>query len=159
MKTFKQLLDSLDRKQYVDEDIVDSIVPCEFQELEFFKLSRYVTNEELSKEYETKGLVPISPYALALYDEKYPKKMDEMGYVGTSWKNSSGEWCFAAFNHWFDGRFVRVYRYDRDWYDSWWFAGLRKTSDIEPKPSLEPMSLETAIKICKENGLKVIKEI
>ena len=40
--------------------------------------------------------------------------------------DADGKWNFAVFNHWNDERKVDVDRRDSDWYDYWWFAGVRK---------------------------------
>ncbi len=159
-----ELIKSTGRVFYGSEEIARSSPPHQDGKLEFFKLGRYVNDEELSKEYVDRGLVPADIYSLVEYDLKHRDKMGEMKYVGSHWKDTDGKWCFVAFDQWGGGeRNVNVHRRGSDWSGIWWFAGLRKSSALEPKildtQSLDTLTLESAIKICKENGLRVMKEL
>lgn len=161
--SFQKLLDKTGRTQYTDKDVVALVEPCEAQEIEFFTLSKYITDEQLDIEYAQRGLQPASPYSLALYDEVKREILDEKKYVATHWRDKNGKWCFATFCGWGGERSVRVDRDDGEWRDDWWFAGVRKSlgsssSDSESLP-LSPLTLDRAIAICKENGLVVYKSL
>lgn len=146
MKTklsFQALLDKTKRTQYVDKDVVASVEPCEPQEIEFFTLGKYISDNELEVEVSKLGFELAHPYALALYAKEHPEFADEKS-TGTHWQNAKGNWCFATFFRWIDERRVDVYRGDGDdWNDRWWFAGVRKSSPkpLETKPSSVPLTL------------------
>ena len=109
-------------------------------ELEFFTLGRYVSNNELEKEYETRGLVPADLYRLAVWEEAHQK--DERKYFATHWKDAEGKWCCATFGRWRGGREVYVDRGDGGWDGYWSFAGVRKSSVSDPKTlSSDPLPL------------------
>ena len=128
-RTPQQVLDATGRKQYTDSKVVKAMPKGEGDETDvhFFKLGRYVSDADLEKEYELRGLKPADPYSLAAVNEADPAFADEYPN-GTHWKDASGNWCYAAFNQWNDDeRRVNVDRGDdSDWLVSWWFAGLRK---------------------------------
>lgn len=126
--SFQELLDSTQRIQYTNKEVVNSVNPCPIQVIELFKVGNSVSNDDLEKEYKNRGLVPAHPYALTLYSKNYKDIVDEKKYVGTHWKGEHGNWYYAAFRQWNDGeRHVDVNRYDDDWDDArWWFAGVRK---------------------------------
>lgn len=123
-------LDATGRRQYTNPEVVAEMPG--FQEslseevdVYFFQLGRYVSDEELDREYELRGLKPADPYALAAVNEIDPAFAD--GYPnGTDWKDSRGRWCFAMFGTWRGERHVHVDRYGSVWDDGWWFAGVRK---------------------------------
>lgn len=128
----QEVLDATGRKQYTDRKVVDSMPKGEGEEVEvvFFKpdLTRrngYISDADLDKEYELRGLKPADPYSVAAVNETDPAFADEKPH-GTHWKNADGNWCFAAFDHWRDERHVSVDRIDHGWDVSWWFGGLRK---------------------------------
>lgn len=128
----QEVLDATGRKQYTDSDVVNSMPKGEGEKTEvvFFKLDLserggYISDDDLEKEYELRGLKSADPYSLAKVNEDDPAFGDEKPN-GTHWKNADGKWCFATFSRWRDGREVRVNRSDDDWVVNWWFAGVRK---------------------------------
>jgi hypothetical protein len=124
----QQALDATGRKQYVNSDVVIAMPSGEGEEAEviFFKLGKYVSDANLDKEYDLRGLKPADPYSLAAVNEADPAFADEHPNC-THWKDAKGKWCFATFNHWDDdGRSVSVYRCGNGWFGYWWFAGVRK---------------------------------
>jgi hypothetical protein len=126
-RTPQQVLDATGRKQYTNSDVVATMPRGEGSEAEviFFKLGRYVSDNELEKEYELRGLKPADPYSLAAVNEADPAFAD--GHLNcTHWQDVNGKWCFSAFDRWGGERSLGVRRLDSDWYDGWWFAGLRK---------------------------------
>ncbi len=125
-RTPKAVLDATKRTQYIDSDVVKIMSKGEGEETEvvFFKLGRYVSDADLDKEYELRGLKPADAYSLAAVNEVEPAFADDRPN-GTHWKDSKGNWCFAAFRGWRGGRGVLVGR-GNDWDAYWWFGGLRK---------------------------------
>lgn len=139
----QKALDSTKRTQYVDKDVVKTIPERQEGTLEFFTLDKVVTDNELEKEYASRGLVPASPINICEYDMENREKMDQMKYVATHWQNDG--WCYATFRRWDDEPKVLVDRYDSRWRDYWWFAGLRKSSALESEPSLDSQNLELRV--------------
>ncbi len=125
--TPQEVLDATGRRQYTDSEVVDSMPRGTGEEagVFFFHLGRYVSDDELEKEFDLRGLVPAFPDDLAAVNAADPNFAKEKPN-GTHWKGEDGKWRFIAFNHWNDERNVNVYCNDNDWNDSWWFAGRRK---------------------------------
>ncbi len=124
----KEVLKATGRNQYLADSVVAKMPKGEGDETEvfFFKLGRQINDNDLEKEYELRGLKPADPYSLAKVNEEDPAFAD-IRPNATHWKDADGKWCFADFHRWSDGeRYVRVFRRDDDWYDRWWFAGVRK---------------------------------
>lgn len=157
MKTLKEIYTG---KIYADEEVMAAAPRNKVQgELVFFNISKYISDTELEKEYESRGLIPADMYALANWCEA--NRYDERKYFATHWQDANGKWCFAAFYRWNDERSVSVDRRDgNEWDDDWFFAGVRKgtqSSDTETS-ALVPLDLERAISIVKEAGYKIFKE-
>ncbi len=123
----KEALTATGRNQYVDDSVVVQMPNGTTEETEvvFFKLGRYVSDNDLDKEYELRGLKPADPFSLAAVNEAAPAFADEHPN-GTHWKDKNDKWCYATFFRWIDGRSVCVFRSDDGWNDDWWFAGVRK---------------------------------
>ncbi len=121
------VLEATGRKQYVTDEVVAAMPRGEGDEVDvyFFKLDRYVSDDELEKEYELRGLKPADPYSQAAVNEVDSVFADEHPN-GTHWKGAKGKWCFASFRRWRGGRDVDVSRFDDGWSDYWFFAGVRK---------------------------------
>ncbi|MBU0597887.1 hypothetical protein KKF61_02725 [Patescibacteria group bacterium] len=126
-RTSQEALDVTGRKQYTDDDVVKSMPNGKGDETEviFFKVGRTISDDDLEKEYELRGLVPADPYSLCAVNGNDPAFADEHPN-GTHWKDSNGKWCFASFDRWSDERGVSVGRSDSGWYVRCWFAGVRK---------------------------------
>lgn len=125
-------LDATGRKQYTDRSVVDAMPKGEGDKAEvvFFKpdLSErdgFITDDDLEKEYELRGLIPADPYSLAAVNEADPAFADEKPNA-THWKDAQGKWCCAVFSRWHGERGVLVRRDDSDWRGYWWFAGIRR---------------------------------
>lgn len=126
----QEVLDATGRRQYTDRKVVDSMPKGEGDEAEvvFFQVGRYVSNDDLQKEYDLRGLKPVDPYALASVNEADPAFADQKPN-GSQWKDADGKWCFVTFGRWRGGeRDVSVDRFGSDdgWSGSWWFGGVRK---------------------------------
>lgn len=126
--TPKQLLDSLTITKYVDDEVVASM-PTERsgEKIELFNVGKYISNSELMKEYENRGLVPASPVDLIeAYKDSQPEK-----FIATVWDYNDSETSYIAFYRWSgDRRNVDVVRRGLGWRDYWWFAGVRKSSEL-----------------------------
>lgn len=126
-RTPQAMLEATGCTRYLDDKIVASM-PCgEGEEVNvyFFRLSCSISDVDLDKEYELRGLKPADPYSQAAANEIDPNFADEHPN-GTHWKDDNGKWCYAVFYHCRDGRYVYVRRHDSFWDDDWWFVGLRK---------------------------------
>ncbi len=131
--TPQQVLDATGRKQYTDQQVVDSMPHGEGDEVDimFFKPNLsdrdgYISDADLDEEYELRGLIPADPYSLAKVNEDDSAFADTKPNA-THWKDSKGNWCFVSFRRWIGGeRNAGVNCNVRDWDDDWWFAGLRK---------------------------------
>ena len=91
----------------------------------FFRVGRPISNADLEKEYELRGLKSADPYSQAAVNEDDPSFADNHPN-GTYWKDGDGKWCYATFYQWFSERGVCVDHRNGGWDGDWWFAGLRK---------------------------------
>lgn len=125
----EQALNATGRRQYVDKDVVKTMPRGEGLEVDviFFKVGRFLSDSDLDKEYELRGLVPADSYSQAAVNEADPTFADDHPN-GTHWKDARGKWCYATFNCWVDERLVVVDRHALAWNVFWWFAGLRKVA-------------------------------
>lgn len=128
----QEAINATGRAQYTDRKVVDSMPRGEGDEVEivFFKpdLSErngFISDDDLEREFELRGLKPADPISVAAVNEADPAFADQIPH-GTHWKDANGIWCCATFCHWRGKRLVIVYRIDSDWLAYWWFAGVRK---------------------------------
>ncbi|MFA7252842.1 MAG: hypothetical protein WC027_03210 [Candidatus Paceibacterota bacterium] len=128
----QEALNATGRKQYTDEVVVINMPKGSGgkKEVVFFKpdlteRNGYISDDDLEKEFELRGLKPADPYSLAAVNEADPAFADDHPN-GTHWKDANGNWSFAAFDRWHDERHVYVGRNDGGWGGGWWFGGLRK---------------------------------
>lgn len=123
----KEILKATGRNQYVTDSVVAKMPKGNGDETEvfFFKLGCTISDTDLDKEYELRGLKPADPYSLAKVNEDDPAFADTHPN-GTHWKDEKGNWCFATFDRFLVGRDVIVDCHDRGWDVFWWFAGVRK---------------------------------
>ncbi len=123
----QEAIDATGRNKYLTDGVVAAMPQGEGGEADvfFFNLGRYISDADLDKEYELRGLKPADSYALAAVNESDPAFADNHPN-STRWKDESGNWCYAAFNRWNDERNVGVGRRSDRWHDRWWFAGCRK---------------------------------
>ena len=124
----KEMLEATGRQIYSDDKLVKAMPRGDGGEVEvlFFKLGRFVSDDDLDKEYELRGLTPCDPYSLGKVNQDDPIFADTHPNA-THWKGKNGMWCFCAFVLWDDKRGVSV---DHDGYawraGRWWFSGIRK---------------------------------
>ncbi|RNJ51370.1 hypothetical protein [Methylocystis hirsuta] len=127
-RTPQEALAATERRQDVNDAAVAEMPRGDSDEAEviFFKVGRWISDDDLEKEYELRGLVPADPYALAAVNEQDP--VFSVDYPnGTHWKNANDRWCYAAFDRWLnDDCGVHVHGSRNEWSTGWWFAGLRK---------------------------------
>lgn len=128
-RTPQEAIDATGRRQYVDISVVDAMPRGEGEgsEIFFFIPDRLLSDDDLEKEYELRGLKPADPYSLAAVNEIDPAFADNYPN-STHWKDSNGKWYYAAFDHWVGrGRSVGVDRHTIGWAaNCLWFAGVRK---------------------------------
>ncbi len=149
----QKAIDSTKRTQYINKKVLETAPSKIGGTLEFFPLGKYVSTAELEKEYESRGLIPADIETICEYDLENKEKMDKMKYVGTHWKDKDGKFCYAVFRLRGDERSVYVLQRDRDWRVDWWFAGVRKSSEIKSSALSDPLPLELII-----NGITYIKK-
>lgn len=131
-RTSQEALDAIGRVQYTDRKVVDAMPKGEGDEVEivFFKpdLSErddFISDDDLEKEFELRGLKPADPVSVAAMNEANPDFADEKPN-GTHWKDVKSNWCYATFGRWHGKRGLYVCRDVGGWNDHWWFAGVRK---------------------------------
>jgi len=134
-RTPQAVLDATGCKQYTDSKVVKTMpgagTTTDEVEAVFFKprpeayKNGIISDDDLEREFEFQGLVPIDPYALAKVNEDDPAFADTHPNA-THWKDKNGNWCYFAFGRWNGERRVSVRRNDDDWHGGWWFAGVRK---------------------------------
>lgn len=154
----KELLKSTKRTLYVDDEVLATAPKGgDLKDLQFFKLDKWVTNEELEKEYQSRNLIPATIETLVAYDKE---KLDKMKYVGTHWKDANGKWCYAAFDRWdVGGRAVFVDRSAYDWNDFWWFAGLANSPQKSDTRNSGALNLDLATRVeALEEQIKSIRK-
>jgi hypothetical protein len=107
----KKLKDVYTGNIYCDDEVL-ALAPAAEHEgvLEFFTLDKYVDDDEVQKEYESRGLVPADMISLGEWCEKNQTKNNT--YYVTHWKDKDDKWCYAAFCRWHDDyRSVVVFRH------------------------------------------------
>lgn len=120
----EKLLKDTGYMQYIEKEVAETS-PITEGKIEFFNLEKHITDNELEKEYESRGLIPAGLNSLCEYVIDNPDYSQK--YIGTHWKDVKGKWCYIAFDRWGDDeRDVDVDRDDHGWGDDWWFAGVRK---------------------------------
>ena len=128
----QEAIEATGREQYTDRRVVDAMPKGEGDEVEvvFFKpnlsyRNGVISDDDLAKEFELRGLKPADPISVTAVNEADPAFADEKPHC-THWKDAKGNWCYATFDRWYGKRRVGVGRSDSGWYGSWWFAGVRK---------------------------------
>lgn len=155
----QELLNKTGFKQYVDKDIVHTMPQGKGEKvtIEFFTLNECVIDDELEKEYESRGLVPIEPYDLIEFVHQNPELMDT-NYIGTHWKDEE-KWNFARCRRWDGARHVHVYQSVNDWSAGEWFGGRGKsvlgTSDTSS--SLDTESLAARLEKIEDTLSRIAK--
>lgn len=130
-RTPQAVLDATGRRQYTDNGVVKTMPRGDGKEVDvyLFPVRHYISDDDLEKEFERRILIPADPYSLAAVNQDDPAFADDHPN-GTHWKDSRGEWCYAAFDadfgQWGGGRYVCV-RHLGGRNRSCWFAGLRKS--------------------------------
>ncbi|MFA4819052.1 MAG: hypothetical protein WC621_04380 [Patescibacteria group bacterium] len=125
-----QVIDATGRVKYINDDTLASMPSEGAEEVDmyFFKLDKYVSVDDLDREYERCGLVP-DPYVQLQANTDDPAFADEHPNGG-QWRDSQGRACYIAFGRDGDGRNVGVRRSSLDWHDDWWFGGVRKPQTL-----------------------------
>jgi hypothetical protein len=157
MKTKTDVLKALKdtgRRLYINEEMALS-APQNSGEIELFTIGKYITDDELEKEYESRGLVPASIISLCEYEKTNQEDLDKKQSVGTHWKDDKGNWCYAAFGLWRGERGVDILRSVGVWGVDWWFGAVRPKAFNFPKSALpESEKLVSGTMQRKNNGLR-----
>lgn len=134
-RTPMEAINATGRNKYVNDAVVAIMPQGEGDEADmiFFKPDKLaydknglISDDEVARQYEMRGLKPADPYLLAAANEQDPAFADEHPNA-THWKDANGNWCYAAFCQWsVDERIVNVRRSGLGWDDDWWFGGVRK---------------------------------
>lgn len=121
-RTFMEALVATGRAQYLNKDVVVTAPKGEGDaEFMFINLGRDVACSELDEELAKLGFeLIVDPQGLAAINEADQAFADNYPN-GTQWKDAIGNYCYAVFGRWDDGRSVRVSQRDRGWRDVWWF--------------------------------------
>lgn len=132
--TLKQLIKEINPEyQYFYPDFKDSKEEIEDVDLEFVKLDKWMTNEEIFKLAEEKGLELATFHELANAVKNDPSFFDKLVFTLRD-KNE-----FATFRRGVAERCVYVGRSDFGWNGGWWFAGRRKSSGSGKLGSSAPL--------------------
>ncbi len=125
-RSLEQACQATGRALRLDEHAIVSLSSGEGDEVDvhFFRVGHPLTDEDLEKEYELRGLRPADPYSLAAVHESDPEFADD-NPNGTHWKDDQGKWCHTTFDQWENERVV-VIDYYCEWEGRWWFAGIPK---------------------------------
>lgn len=120
--------------KYINDSVVASMPLGEGEEVDvhFFKPEAeeytkpgWMSDDDLAKAFERRGLTPDTRAQLAVNEEDTQFADDHPN--ATHWKDENGWWCFATCHRWDSERGVDVYRGDGSgWVGRWWFAGVRK---------------------------------
>ena len=129
----QEALDATGRVQYTNRKVVDNMPKASADKVEivFFKLdlskrNGFISDDDLEKEFELRGLKPADPISVAAVNEDDPAFADKKPN-GTHWKDDYGNWYHIVFHRYYCEREVAVYRSDDEgWEDHIWFAGVRK---------------------------------
>ena len=123
----EQVIDATGRNKYTNGKVVKHMPrgTGEDTDVHFFKVGRFISDDDLEQEYEFRGLRPVDPVSLAKVNEDDPAFADTHPN-GTHWRDFDGKWCFAGFGRWHGGRSVIVGRSGSVWRGCWWFAGVCK---------------------------------
>ena len=125
--TFKKLIEEIKPDyQYIYDDFVDREEEITNEPLEFVKLDKWMTNEEIFKFYEEKGLRPATFIELANAIKNDPSLFAKWVFTLRHEKE------FASFDRYGGRRYVRVSRIGRVWDGGWWFAGRRNLLWLNP---------------------------
>lgn len=127
----------------------------------------YIRGDILAERMKEKGLsASVLDYLLEhpeeIPDEWKKNKDGDTNFIyfwGTIYRNSDG-YLYVRCLYFYEGHWRRDYSWlDGNWVSRHPSAVSASTKNSDTKTSLEPLNLELAIKICKENGYKIIKEI
>lgn len=131
-RAYPRLANSTIRVEYADPRVARKMPTAvsTFPTVTFFKVGYSVTDDQLEKEYEWRGLKPVDPYALIAANEEDEHLMTDFPNA-THWKGKKGKWCVAYFAHydlgrWESGRSVSfvMHTAESGWGPGWWFAGV-----------------------------------
>ena len=124
--SIKQLLNKLPfENKYLNDKVVKSLKNegPEEVEMEFFKPSKYLTNQEVLEEYKSRNLEPDLGALIKLLTQQ-PELLEEKNYLGIQLRDN----VFAYFCRRGGGRCVCVGRVAVGWSGRSWFGGRKLDS-------------------------------
>lgn len=92
--------------------------------IEFIPLEKWLSDEAVDALLAQHGLSAVDPYALMALNAA-DSDFASSHPCFTHWRDTSGKWCYVAFDDWLDERRVDVCRHDDGWRDFWRVAGVR----------------------------------
>ena len=125
------------QRQMTDQSVVEAMPQGSGREVEVFLFrinctsdsdSGSLTNDDLEKEYELRGLKAADPYTLAAVNE-FDRSFAQGYNNATHWKIGGFWYCatFMSARHLLrEGRCLSIRLDGSGWRGEWWFAGVRK---------------------------------
>jgi len=126
-RTIQEALRATGHTVHTEEGIVESAPGSEDIEMEisFFKLGYFISDDNLEKEYDLRGLKAVDLYSLATVNELKPTFSNKRPN-GTHWKDKDGKWCRAVFSKWYDQLRLEIHCHNSECEGGVWFAGVSK---------------------------------
>lgn len=159
MKTFEKLTKDF---SYVNPSIEENFKFEEPRNSEYkvFHFNRYISSEDAVKEIQKNGYLPATLGELLNWaDGNREYLVVSLGSVG----KVDGDRCVPCLSRYGSRRYLGLNWWDDGWYDDCRFLAVRNL-ELKTSESLETelghsdtLTLENAVKICKEAGLTVTK--
>ncbi len=118
-----EVIVSTGKKRNIIRSVLVDMPKCEkgYIKLIFFKVGRSLSEVDLSKEYDLRGLKPADPYSICVFNAKNPNFSNKHPH-GTHWKDKDDNWCFILFDR---KNFVYIAPDADGWSKIWWFVGVK----------------------------------
>jgi hypothetical protein len=130
----RDVLRDTGRRLYTNDEVVATMPRGEGDEVEvilflpeLWEYTRpgYMSNEDIEKCFERRGLKSADPYSVSAMNRDDTALADEYPH-GIQWKDTRGYWCFAWFDCYHGNRDMLVGCDCHGWHDRRWYAGLHK---------------------------------
>lgn len=126
--TNRQAVEATDRVLYVNDGVLSEAPRGTKvkQTIYLFKKGSKISCLRREEEFNKRNLEEADLLTISAFNKAHPEFADNRPN-SIQWKNSKGEYCYAAFRRfWSDWRYVDVFQYDRGWDARWWFVGVSK---------------------------------
>ncbi len=101
-------------------------------EVEFFKLDKDSTNQEVLEQYKKRNLMP-DPFSVIEYVKQKPEVLKEKVFIAVQMENDN---YVTLYHELFGHRFFNFcYHHVHFWNCNWWFAGIRNPLESDKKQS------------------------